>query len=100
MSFPGGSLGQQARTFKQRLKWILQNTEGGHQEKIAAHIRKMGLDVSRATISRWMNPESDATPDPVYLMAILKGWPKISSDWMLGRKKAETVDEQFIESKL
>lgn len=97
--FGGGSLDAQFRRFKKRLKWLLQTT-ADTQAGIVDVMSSRHAGISTATVSRWMDEESDAAPDQRELMALMMSHPDTSVDWLLGRTPAKTLEEQFIEKKI
>lgn len=96
--FGGGSVDSQFRRYKRRLKWLLQNT-ADTQDGVVDILRNRHLEVSRATISRWMQEESTHAPNSRELIALMMSHEDVSIDWLLGRKPPESISEKFIESK-
>lgn len=95
----GGSIESEFRRFKRRLEIVLQNTSKT-QEGVSALLRERHVEVSRSTISRWMQEDDPAAPSQREMMALMMGHQDISIDWLLGRRDAESVAEKFIESRI
>jgi transcriptional regulator with XRE-family HTH domain len=95
----GGSLSGEFRAFKRRLKWVLQNT-AETQDEIAQILTERHAPVSRSTVSRWMQDDDDGAPDQLQMLALMKSHLDISTDWLFGRKPAESIAEKFIESRI
>lgn len=97
--FGGGSIESQFRRFKRRLKWLLQNT-AETQDGIVEILRGRHVEISRATVSRWMAEESTHAPSCQEMIALMMSHEDVSMDWLIGRKPPETISEKFIESKV
>jgi len=87
-------------TFKKRLRWVIQTTGDGSKAALAKTLTRSGFPATRATIDRWLDEESAHCPDALYLIGLLMDRPTVSIDWLSGRKPAESIDEEFIESRI
>ena len=88
------------RVLKRRLRWIVNTAGDGTQAWFADQMSECGRPTHQKTISRWINEDDPATPNSKDLDAIFQFVPNVSADWLFGRSEANTIEEQFIESKI
>jgi hypothetical protein len=88
--------------YKRRLHSVLRiiGGSGATREAITKRLNANGCPTSQSSVTRWMNPESRAVPDSYQLLVISMLAQDISMDWLMGRRKAESAAEQFIEAQL
>lgn len=86
--------------FKQRLRGVLAviGGSGATREAITRRLNDNGCPTSRSSVTRWMNPESRAVPDAYQLLVISMLAHDISIDWLMGKRRAESAAELFIEA--
>lgn len=86
--------------FKGRLRGVLGiiGGIGATRETITRRLNANGCPTSRSSVTRWMNPGSRAVPDSYQLLVISMLAHDISMDWLMGRRRAESAAEQFIEA--
>jgi hypothetical protein len=94
------SLEAEWRKVKARIRIMLQNIEGGRPSRIKKLFEEMGKPLDATTIARWMNEADTGELGSQALILILQAWPEVSANYVLGRKPAETVEEQFIEKRI
>lgn len=86
--------------FKVRLRGVLAiiGGSGATREAITKRLNANGCPTSQSSVTRWMNPDNRAVPDSYQLLVVSMLAHDISMDWLMGRRKAETAAEQFIEA--
>jgi hypothetical protein len=88
--------------YKRRLHGVLRviGGSGATREAITKRLNANGCPTSQSSVTRWMTPESRAVPDSYQLLVISMLAQDISMDWLMGRRKAESAGEQYIEAQL
>jgi len=87
-----------ALNFKRRLRVLVQAS--GSQLEFSRKLAKHGRRVSNSSISRWLDDNSPAVPDIDDLIAIVQIEPRVSVDYLIGHRPAESVTEKFIEERI
>ena len=88
--------------YKHRLHGVLRviGGSGATREAITKRLNANGCPTSQSSVTRWMNPLNRAVPDSYQLLVISMLAQDISMDWLMGRRKAESAGEQYIEAQL
>jgi hypothetical protein len=88
--------------FKTRLRGVLHiiGGSGATRETITKRLNANGCRTSRSSVTRWMDPDNRAVPDSYQLLVISALSADISLDWLMGKKRADSAAEQYIESQL
>ena len=85
--------------FKRRLRWLVVFTSE-KQARFIAELAQYGCNVPSGTLSKWLNENDNLVPDAIQLMAIAQIDSRVSMDYLLGRRGAESVTEQSIEERI
>jgi hypothetical protein len=90
------------RDYKRRLHGVLRviGGSGATRAMITARLNAGGCPVSQSSVTRWMTATSRAVPDAYQLIVIGDLAGDVSLDWLFGRRGAESMTEQYIESQV
>lgn len=85
--------------FKRRLG-ILISITAPSQVGFAEAMKNHGRKTHNSTVSRWIDQSSPMVPNTKDLIALAEVEPRVSIDYLIGRRPAETVTEKFIEERV
>jgi hypothetical protein len=87
------------KRMKQRLSVIIRESAGSNR-RFAELLTEAGCAVSRPKIVRWLSLKTHDCPSADELWAIVQIEPRVSIDWLLGLRNAESHKEHSIDETL